>query len=47
MGELLALCEEREMKKLPPMKRLIIEELRFYDVRGRQGKRHPGTKKLE
>jgi hypothetical protein len=23
------------------MKRIIIEELRFYDAHGRQGKRHP------
>ena len=45
--ELLALCAEREMVNLPPMKRLIIEELRFYDEHGRQGKRNRGTRKLE
>lgn len=40
--ELLDLCEERGMKtNFPKMKRIIIEELRFFDVHGRQGKRHP------
>ena len=40
--ELLALVEERGMKTtFPKMKRIIIEELRFFDANGRQGKRHP------
>lgn len=40
--ELLELCVEREMKtNFPKMKRIIIEELRFFDANGRQGKRHP------
>jgi hypothetical protein len=40
--ELLALCATRDMNtSFPKMKRIIIEELRFYDAHGRQGKRHP------
>lgn len=40
--ELLAMCVERGMKtNFPKMKRIIIEELRFFDANGRQGKRHP------
>jgi hypothetical protein len=40
--ELLDLCIERGMKtNFPKMKRIIIEELRFFDANGRQGKRHP------
>ena len=40
--ELLDLCVERGMKtNFPKMKRIIIEELRFFDANGRQGKRHP------
>jgi len=40
--ELLGLCVERGMKtNFPKMKRIIIEELRFFDANGRQGKRHP------
>ena len=40
--ELLDLCVERGMKtSFPKMKRIIIEELRFFDANGRQGKRHP------
>lgn len=40
--ELLELCVAREMKtNFPKMKRIIIEELRFFDANGRQGKRHP------
>lgn len=40
--ELLQLVEERGMKaNFPKMKRIIIEELRFFDANGRQGKRHP------
>ncbi|KAL7491495.1 hypothetical protein ACHAWT_000826 [Skeletonema menzelii] len=40
--ELLNLCVERGMKtNFPKMKRIIIEELRFFDANGRQGKRHP------
>ena len=30
-----------------PMRSFIIEELRFFDANGRQGKRHPATKVLE
>jgi len=40
--ELLDVCVERGMKtNFPKMKRIIIEELRFFDANGRQGKRHP------
>ncbi len=40
--ELLAECASRGMTmSFPKMKRIIIEELRFYDAHGRQGKRHP------
>jgi hypothetical protein len=40
--ELLELCRSRNMNtSFPKMKRIIIEELRFYDANGRQGKRHP------
>ncbi len=40
--ELLAECASRGMTtSFPKMKRIIIKELRFYDVHGRQGKRHP------
>jgi len=40
--ELLDLCVERGMKtNFPKMKRIIIEELRFFDANWRQGKRHP------
>jgi hypothetical protein len=40
--ELLDLCVERGMRtNFPKMKRIIIEELRFFDANGRQGKRHP------
>ena len=40
--ELLDLCVERGMRTtFPKMKRIIIEELRFFDANGRQGKRHP------
>ncbi|KAL9181802.1 hypothetical protein ACHAXT_012145 [Thalassiosira profunda] len=39
--ELLELFEERGMKASIKMKRILIEELRFYDANGRQGKRHP------
>ena len=40
--ELLDMCVERGMKtNFPKMKRIIIEELRFFDANGRQGKRHP------
>jgi hypothetical protein len=40
--QLLELCAERGMKtNFPKMKRIIIEELRFWDANGRQGKRHP------
>ncbi|KAL3789384.1 hypothetical protein ACHAW5_010179 [Stephanodiscus triporus] len=40
--ELLEVCASRGMTtSFPKMKRIIIEELRFYDANGRQGKRHP------
>lgn len=40
--ELLDECVLRGMSTaFPKMKRIIIEELRFYDANGRQGKRHP------
>ena len=40
--ELLEECITRGMRcSFPKMKRIIIEELRFYDANGRQGKRHP------
>ncbi len=40
--EFLAKCASRGMTTLfLKMKRIIIKELCFYDVHGRQGKRHP------
>ena len=40
--ELLEECTTRGMRtSFPKLKRIIIEELRFYDANGRQGKRHP------
>jgi hypothetical protein len=45
-ADLKALVKERKLKMVPPMRRMIIEDLRFYDMHGRQGKRHPATKKL-
>lgn len=40
--KLLEECTTRGMRStFPKMKRIIIEELRFYDANGRQGKRHP------
>ena len=40
--ELLEECTTRGMRtSFPKIKRIIIEELRFYDANGRQGKRHP------
>jgi len=45
---LLELCLERGMKtNFPKMKRIIIEELRFFDANGRQGKRHPTKNTLQ
>jgi hypothetical protein len=41
------LITERELKNIPPRKRLMIEELRFFDIHSRQGKRHPVTNILE
>ncbi len=39
--KLLAECASRGMTtSFPKMKRIIIEELRFYDAHGTQGKRH-------
>ena len=45
-ADLKDLCRERGIARPPPVKRLVIEELRFYDAHGRPGKRHPATKKL-
>jgi hypothetical protein len=40
--KLLKECASRGMTTLfPKMKRIMIKELRFYDVNDRQGKRHP------
>ncbi len=40
--KLLAECASRGMTtSFPKMKRIIIEELRFYNAHGKQGKRHP------
>ncbi len=40
--KLLAECASRGMTtSFSKMKTIIIEELHFYDVHGRQGKRHP------
>lgn len=40
--ELLEECATRGMRStFPKLKRIIIEELRFFDANGRQGKRHP------
>ena len=40
--ELMEECATRGMRStFPKMKRIIIEELRFFDANGRQGKRHP------
>ena len=44
---LLGLCSERGISSPPPMKRLIIEELRFFDQYGRAGKRNKRTRQLE
>ncbi len=45
--ELLEECVSRGMRTtFPKMKRIIIEELRFYDANGRQGKRHPAKNTL-
>ena len=45
--ELKALCLERGIKRPPPVRRLICEELRFFDVHGRPGVRNRRTRKLE
>ena len=44
---LVAMCTERGITSPPPMKRLIIEELRFFDEHGRPGKRNKRTRQLE
>ncbi len=45
--DLMAKCAERGITSPPPMKRLIIEELRFFDENGRPGKRNKVTRQLE
>lgn len=42
-----ALCQERGILNPPPVKRLICEELRFFDDHGRPGVRNKRTRKLE
>uniref|UniRef100_A0A7S4QGE6 Uncharacterized protein n=1 Tax=Ditylum brightwellii TaxID=49249 RepID=A0A7S4QGE6_9STRA len=44
--DLQEIIDEREMRQIPKMKKFMIEELRFYDEHGRQGKRHPVNRKL-
>mmetsp|Transcript_28013 Transcript_28013/g.39384 ORF Transcript_28013/g.39384 Transcript_28013/m.39384 type:complete len:300 (+) Transcript_28013:120-1019(+) len=39
--QLKEIVNERGMVRVPGMKKLMIEELRFFDANGRQGKRHP------
>ncbi|KAL3789395.1 hypothetical protein ACHAW5_010190 [Stephanodiscus triporus] len=46
--ELLEVCASRGMTtSFPKMKTIIIEELRYYDANGRQGKRHPVEEYLD
>ena len=40
-----ALCKDRGIRPLP-VRRLVIEDLRFYDAHGVAGVRHPATKQL-
>ena len=44
-ADLKALCKERGIRPLP-VRRLVIEDLRFYDAHGVAGVRHPATKQL-
>lgn len=46
-ADLRALCQERGILKPPPVKRLICEELRFFDEHGRPGVRNKATRKLQ
>ena len=43
--DLKALCKDRGIRPLP-VRRLVIEDLRFYDAHGVAGVRHPATKQL-
>ena len=44
-AELKAICKDRGIRPLP-VRRLVIEDLRFYDAHGVAGVRHPATKQL-
>ena len=44
-AELKAICKDRGIRPLP-VRRLVIEDLRFYDAHGVPGVRHPATKQL-
>ena len=44
-ADLKALCKDRGIRPLP-VRRLVIEDLRFYDAHGVAGIRHPATKQL-
>ena len=44
-ADLKALCKDRGIRPLP-VRRLVIEDLRFYDAHGVAGVRHPATKQL-
>ena len=44
-ADLKAVCKERGIRPLP-VRRLVIEDLRFYDAHGVAGVRHPATKQL-
>mmetsp|Transcript_68216 Transcript_68216/g.154329 ORF Transcript_68216/g.154329 Transcript_68216/m.154329 type:complete len:361 (+) Transcript_68216:37-1119(+) len=46
-ADLLRLCVERGLANPPPMKRLLVEELRFMDQHGRPGVRNKRTRLLE
>ena len=44
-ADLKALCKDRGIRPLP-VRRLVIEDLRFFDAHGVAGVRHPATKQL-
>jgi hypothetical protein len=46
-GALLALCAAKGIAAPPPIRRLIVEELRFVDAHGRAGVRNKRTRLLE
>ena len=46
-ADLKALCRDRGIPRPPPVRRLVIEELRFFDAYGRPGVRNKRTRKLE